>query len=65
MVQNKKCTIKADIWSLGAVMYELMMLQQPFKGDNPLLIANRIVKCDYEPIPKEEFSHELIQAVSK
>jgi len=46
-------------------MYELMTLQQPFKGDNPLLIANRIVKCDYEPIPNGEFSEDLINAVAK
>lgn len=65
MVQSKKCTSKADIWSLGAVMYELMTLKQPFKGDNPLLIANRIVKCDYEPISKDEFSEELIGTISK
>lgn len=65
MVQSKKCTVKADIWSLGAVIYELMMLTQPFKGDNPLLIANRIVKCDYEPIPKDMFSEDLIGAVEQ
>jgi len=44
-------------------MYELLSLQQPFKGDNPLLIANKIVKGVYTPIPEGEYSEDLVEVV--
>ncbi len=41
-------TIKSDIYSLGILMYELLVGKVPFKGDNAVEIAIKQMK---EPIP--------------
>ena len=41
-------TIKSDIYSLGILMYELLIGKVPFKGDNAVEIAIKQMK---EPIP--------------
>mmetsp|Transcript_26665 Transcript_26665/g.48000 ORF Transcript_26665/g.48000 Transcript_26665/m.48000 type:complete len:740 (-) Transcript_26665:25-2244(-) len=63
IVQSKPYNDKADIWSLGVVMYELITLKQPFAGENPLAIASQIVEEDYEPLTTEHASPLLLQIV--
>lgn len=41
-------TIKSDIYSLGILMYELVVGKVPFKGDSPVEVAIKQMK---EPIP--------------
>lgn len=41
-------TIKSDIYSLGILMYELLVGKVPFRGENPVEIA---IKQMREPIP--------------
>merc|ERR1711871_1138229 len=43
LVQNQKYGLKADIWSLGCLMYSLAQLQPPFKGNNIYMLAQAIV----------------------
>ena len=37
-------TEKADVWSLGCVLYHIIMLRPPFDGTNPLSVASKIVE---------------------
>ena len=34
LLQNQKYNIKSDIWSLGIIMYEIVMKDHPFKSNN-------------------------------
>lgn len=43
--------IKSDIWSLGAVLYELCTLQHAFQGQNLMAIMYKIVEGDPPRLP--------------
>lgn len=43
IVQNMPYTSKADIWSLGCVIYELMSLKPAFAAMNPLTMAKKVI----------------------
>lgn len=45
---GETATIKSDIYSLGILMYELVVGKVPFKGDSPVEVAIKQMK---EPIP--------------
>ena len=65
IVQSQPYTNKADIWSLGCIIYEIMTLSQPFSASNPLTIAKKIVDGEYTPIPDDYYSPLLIDTVRK
>ncbi|KAG1662637.1 hypothetical protein FOA52_009622 [Chlamydomonas sp. UWO 241] len=50
IIQQEHYTEKADVWSLGCVLYHIIMLKPPFDGTNPLSVASRIVEGSYEPV---------------
>ena len=42
LVENTMYDDKSDVWSLGAIIYELCMLEPLFKADNIFQLSKRI-----------------------
>ena len=42
IVQHHPYTDKADIWSLGCILYQMAQLEPPFAGGNPLTVAHKV-----------------------
>ena len=49
--KDKPYNLKSDIWSLGCVFYELIMLTTPFKGKSMKDLYEKVKKGDYPQIP--------------
>ena len=55
---------KADIWSAGIVLFEMMMLERPFTGDSMKQLSDAVCKGTIPAIPAGAFDDELVQACS-
>ena len=68
IVQHQVYTDKADVWSLGCILYNLMLLKPPFVAKNIFNIASKIVEGQFNP-PIEDgevpYSDELKHIVSR
>jgi serine/threonine protein kinase len=51
MFSFQEYTCYTDIWDLGIVLYELVMLEKPFQGINSDEIKNNIINEKYPPFP--------------
>lgn len=68
MVEGKSCTTKADIWAVGVVLYQLCTLRLPFEANSLPILALRIIRGSFAPLPKGLYSKEmkgLIEALLK
>jgi len=66
IIDGKKYSYTADMWSLGITFYQLMTFKMPFDGDSLPAIIKKIEKgTGYAKINKKLYSEELINLVYK
>ena len=53
MFSFQEYTCYTDIWDLGIVLYELVMLEKPFQGINSDELKNNIINEKFIPFPDE------------
>ena len=61
---EKPYGLKSDIWSLGCVLYEIISLHCPFRGENIVELYNKILVGEFSRIPNK-FSDDLNLIVLK
>ncbi|MDD5308375.1 MAG: serine/threonine protein kinase [Deltaproteobacteria bacterium] len=47
-VERADLDARADIFSLGTILYEIAVGRPPFQGKNPHAVIKRIIECDYD-----------------
>ncbi len=60
-IQNKDLTFHSDMYSMGVVMYELLVGKKPFIAANLEQLLEKIIK--YDPLPPSEARKELPKEV--
>lgn len=58
VLKQEEYSFKSDIWSLGCIFYELLMLERPYKSDSMMSLFLRIVEDDVPQLPNS-FPPEL------
>ena len=58
IIQNKPYSFESDIWSMGAILYELCALKPPFDATSISALGMKIVRGAYSPIPAQ-FTGEM------
>ncbi len=55
LCQDKPYDNKSDMWAVGVVLYELMMLRHPFTEDSMMALVRRICTGSYPSVPSGKY----------
>jgi serine/threonine protein kinase len=53
LCEEKRYNGKADLWSVGVMLYELMALRRPFDGKNLVTLITQITKAEYPRLAED------------
>jgi tRNA A-37 threonylcarbamoyl transferase component Bud32 len=62
-IQGKEVDHRADLFSLGVVLYEMLTRHKPFQGENLTVVSHRIVYDQFTPL--REYAHDLPPGVDR
>ncbi|XP_006813980.1 serine/threonine-protein kinase Nek10-like [Saccoglossus kowalevskii] len=65
IVQSIPYGEKADVWSIGCILYQMSALAPPFYSSNMLSLATKIVEAKYDPLPIEKYSNRIPETIKR
>ena len=60
ILMNRAYTSKADLWSIGIIIYHLLFKDLPFKGRNEVMILQNILHNNIPRNPTDQLLNDLI-----